>query len=153
MSDVMADVEASSFDLALVVLLGLGVAGALWLARFALDVAPMTARRREQLRRALPLASGAVIVLALLFGAGVLFSRYPAHMPYAVAAIVGGLAFASWFAIRDAVSGIFVKAGRMSRIGDRVRVGEIEGRVVRMGRACSSWRPRAASTPRSPTAA
>lgn len=129
----MADVEASSFDLVLVVLLGLSVWGGLWLARFALDVAPMRARRREQLRRAVPLASGAVIVLALLLGAGVLFSRYPAHMPYAVAAIVGGLTLASWFAIRDAVTGVFVKVGRVCRVGDEVRIGEVEGRVARMG--------------------
>jgi hypothetical protein len=117
----------------LVLLLGLAVWGALWLGRFALDVAPISSRRRERLRRAMPVVTGAVVVLALFLATGLLFARYPAHLPYAVAVIAGVLALASWFAIRDVVSGVFVKAGRVCRVGDYVRVGDVSGRVERMG--------------------
>lgn len=130
---VLGDIEASGWDVALVALLAL----ALWVlvrgARWAIDVAPLSTARREKLSRAYPAAAFVVAVLALLVAAGVLFERYPQHFPIAVAVILGGLAAAMWFVIKDLVSGVFVRAGRMVELGDQIRVGEVAGRVTRMG--------------------
>lgn len=132
-SSVMGDINASGWDLLVVLGLAAAVYGLLRAARFAVDVAPMSRPRREALRRAFPLVTAAVGVLYLLFAAGLFFERYPQHFPIAVAVILGVSIAASWFAVRDLVSGIFLKAGRVCRVGDYVRVGDVQGRVERMG--------------------
>ena len=129
----IADVGASGWDLLWAVFGALALWGLLRLGRFAIDVAPLSGRRREALRRAFPVAAGALGVLYLLLSAALLFERYPQHFPIAVAVILGVALAASWFAVRDLVSGIFLKAGRVCRVGDYVRIGEVQGRVERMG--------------------
>lgn len=132
-SSVMGDINASGWDLLVVVVLAIALYGVVRGARFAVDVAPLSGIRREALRRAFPLFTALVGVLYLLFAAGVVFERYPQHFPIAVAVILGVSIAASWFAVRDLVSGIFLKAGRVCRVGDYVRIGEVQGRVERMG--------------------
>lgn len=132
-SSVMGDINASGWDLVVVLFLAALLWALLRAARFGLDVAPLAAERREQLRRAFPLVSAIAGLLYLLFAAGLFFERYPQHFPIAVAVILGVSIAASWFAVRDLVSGIFLKAGRVCRAGDYVRVGEVQGRVQRMG--------------------
>lgn len=133
LSSVMGDINASGWDLLVVVVLAFAVYGVLRAARFAVDVVPLSRLRREALRRAFPLLTAVVGVLYLLFAAGLVFERYPQHFPIAVAVILGVSIAASWFAVRDLVSGIFLKAGRVCRVGDYVRVGDVQGRVERMG--------------------
>ena len=132
-ASVMGDVYTSFGDLAMILLGALLVWGLLRAARFAIDVVPLAPPRREQLRRAHPLLSGAAAVFYLLLSAAFFFDKYPAHFPIAVAVILGVSIAASWFALRDVVSGIFLKAGRVCRVGDYVRIGEVQGRVERMG--------------------
>jgi small-conductance mechanosensitive channel len=129
----MGDIHASGWDLVLVLLLAAVLYAVLRAARFGLDLAPLSAERREALRRAFPVVSAFVGVLYLLFAAGLFFERYPQHFPVAVAVILGVSIAASWFAVRDLVSGVFLKAGRVCRAGDYVRVGDVQGRVQRMG--------------------
>lgn len=130
---VLGDIGASGWDLGAALLLGLLVAALVRGARFAIDVAPALAPRREALTRAFPLVAAAIGVLYLLFAAGLVFERYPQHFPIAVAVILGVTIAASWFAVKDLVSGIVLRAGRVLRVGDRVRAGALEGRVLRMG--------------------
>lgn len=132
-SSLLGDINASGWDLLWAVVLAFFLVGVLRVARFAIDVVPVAGHRRESLRRAYPIVAGAAGVLYLLVAAGLLFERYPQHFPLAVAVILGLSIAASWFAVRDLVSGIFLKAGRVCRVGDYVRVGEVQGRVERMG--------------------
>lgn len=130
---VLGDIGASGWDLGAALILALLVVALLRGARFAIDVLPALAPRREALARAFPLVAAAIGVLYLLFAAGLVFERYPQHFPIAVAVILGVTIAASWFAVKDLVSGIVLKAGRVLRVGDRVRAGALEGRVARMG--------------------
>jgi small-conductance mechanosensitive channel len=81
----------------------------------------------------LPVLATVIWVAYLLFAARMLFKDSPGQIPFVVAAILGGVAIASWSAIRDALSGVFVKAGRVCRVGDHVSVEGVKGRIVRMG--------------------
>lgn len=99
----------------------------------ALDYVPVGTDRREALARARPLAGTAIVLLYVLFAAGVVFKEHPAQLPLALAFVVVGFVVASWTVVRDVVSGVFLKAGRVCRVGDHVRVGGVEGRVERMG--------------------
>lgn len=130
---VIGDMSASGWDLAWVLMLAALLWAVLRGARYAIDIAPLSGARREQFRRAFPLFSAITGVLFLLFASGLFFERYPSHFPIAVAVILGASMAASWFAVRDLVSGIFLKAGRVCRVGDYVRVGDVQGRVERMG--------------------
>lgn len=132
-TSLLGDIHASGWDLLSSVALAVVLYGLLRVARFAIDVVPVAGHRRESLRRAFPIVSGAAGVLYLLVAAGLLFERYPQHFPVAVAVILGLTIAASWFAVKDLVSGIFLKAGRVCRVGDYVRVGDVQGRVQRMG--------------------
>lgn len=132
-SSVMGDIHASGWDLLVVSLLALALYGVLHAVRFGLELAPLSMERRESLRRAFPVVGALAAVLFLLFASGFLFDRYPEHFPIAVMVILGVSLTASWFAIRDLVSGIYLKASRVCRAGDYVRVGEVQGRVQRMG--------------------
>jgi small-conductance mechanosensitive channel len=129
----MGDISASGWDLVWVLLFAVVLWAVLRSARFAIDVVPLSKLRREAFRRAFPLFSAVTTVLFLLFASGLFFERYPEHFPVAVAVILGASMAASWFAVRDLVSGIFLKAGRVCRVGDYVRVGDVQGRVERMG--------------------
>jgi len=130
---VMADITSSGWDLLFVLTLSVALYGALRAARFAIDVVPLSAERRESLRRGFPVFAALSVLLYLLFAAGLFFERYPAHFPIAVAVILGVSLAASWFGVRDLVSGVFLKAGRVCRVGDYVRIGDVQGRVERMG--------------------
>ena len=130
---VMGDITSSGWDLLLVLVLSVVLYGVLRAARFAVDVVPLSAERRETLRRGFPVLAALSTLLYLLFAAGIFFERYPAHFPIAVAVILGVSIAASWFGVRDLVGGVFLKAGRVCRVGDYVRIGEVQGRVERMG--------------------
>lgn len=133
MSTLIGDMAGSIFQLLEIMLLGVVLFLVLRAARFAIDVVPLSAERREGLRRAFPLGAAASVVLYLLVSAGIFFAPYPEDFPTAVAVILGGSIAASWFGLRDVVSGVFVRAGRVVRVGDYVSVGDLQGRVERMG--------------------
>jgi hypothetical protein len=99
----------------------------------ALDYVPVGPDRRETLARARPLAGTLIVLLYLLFAVGVVFKAQPSQLPAALAFVVVGFVVASWTVVRDVVSGVFLKAGRVCRVGDHVRIGNVEGRVERMG--------------------
>ncbi len=106
---------------------------ALRAVRFAIDVAPIAASRRDALRRAFPVVAAACGLGYLLVAAGLFFEPYPQHFPIAVAVILGVALAASWFGVRDVLSGVLLKADRAFAVGDHVRIGDIEGVVARLG--------------------
>ncbi len=125
---------SAALGLPLLLLLGLLVLiGLLRALGIALDYVPVSADRRETLARARPLLGTIFVLLYVLFAAGVVFKAHPGQLPLVLALVVLGFVIASWSAVRDVVSGVFLKAARVCRVGDHVRVGNVEGRVERMG--------------------
>ncbi len=102
-------------------------------ARFGIDVAPLSALRREALRRAFPAFAGLCAVGYLLYVCGALTEPGTPAFWIAIAIVLLGSLGASWFALYDMVSGVFLKLGRVCQVGDYVRVGDVQGRVERMG--------------------
>ncbi|MGF1469330.1 MAG: mechanosensitive ion channel domain-containing protein [Sandaracinaceae bacterium] len=101
--------------------------------RVLLDYLPLSPERRRRARRAYPVVAGSAALLYFLWVAATLFGDRPERLALAVAAVLAATVAASWFAIRDVVAGVVLKAGRVVQVGDRVRIGEVEGRVERMG--------------------
>ena len=123
----------STWEVLRVLVLGGGLYVALRAARYAIDLVPLSPSRREALRRAFPALAGGLVVAYLLFACGAVFE--PGSIPFwvGVGVVVAGSLAASWFALRDLVSGVFLKVGRVARVGDYVRIGDVQGRVERMG--------------------
>ncbi len=127
--------ELSSFSIDIIVV----VAAALLLialllgARQLLEIVPLSKARRETLSRAGPVAATVMALLYCLWSVRLLFRSAPTYMPLLVGLVLVGFTIASWPAIRDFTAGVFIKAGRVCREGDHVRVGEVHGRIVRMG--------------------
>ena len=61
------------------------------------------------------------------------FEDHPEYSPLVLTALIAGFVWVSWFAIRDFVSGVFIKIGGVCRAGDWVRFEHLEGRVVELG--------------------
>ncbi|MBX3271788.1 MAG: mechanosensitive ion channel [Sandaracinaceae bacterium] len=129
----LGDVTSGGWVLAWLLLGAALLYGALRLLRFAIDVVPLARERRETLRAAFPVVAAAAALGYLLLAAAWFFGPHPEHFPIAVAVIVGVALAASWFGVRDVVSGVLLAAGRLLEVGDHVRVGDVEGRVASKG--------------------
>jgi small-conductance mechanosensitive channel len=101
--------------------------------RYFLNVVPMTKARRSTVFRFLPTAELLVGLLYVLSAVPLVFKDHPDYSPIVLSVILGGIVWVSWFAIRDFMAGVFLKAGKVCRTGDHVRLDGIEGRVKAMG--------------------
>ncbi|NRA36467.1 MAG: mechanosensitive ion channel [Polyangiaceae bacterium] len=99
------------------------------LARFL----PIGRVRRELVVRAAPLAGGAVTLGYVLLATGFALQDHPIAAAFGFGLVLIAGVGASWFAIRDFVAGAFLRAERVCQPGDVVQIGDIQGRVVRMG--------------------
>jgi len=120
-------------NLVLVAAAGVLLFGVLFGARWALSVLPMNKERRAVLERASPLVGALVVLSYLLLAARSLFHDEPIALPVVLALVVAGFAFAAWPAARDVLAGVSLKAGRVCHVGDHIRCGDLEGRVLSMG--------------------
>jgi small-conductance mechanosensitive channel len=127
--------NAAQQGLGLLVLLvgGIVLVGILSLAGYALRLVPMTRSRREWVGRFAPIIAALAGFLYVLFFARQAFRESPESLPFVMALVLSGCGAASWFAIRDYLAGVFLKAGRVLQVGDHVQIGDVKGRVGRLG--------------------
>lgn len=127
------ELQSSGGHIALLVLGGLLLFGGLIALRWVLELVPMARARRDAIARATPVVGALVGVAYLLWVGKSLFHRHPDYEPFVLTVIVAGVVAASWFAVRDVITGVILKAGRVCQVGDQVRVEGVEGRIKRMG--------------------
>ncbi len=127
------DLQTSGLRIGLVLALGLLLVLLLQLGSWLVSVVPMSKDRRQTVRQVGPVVT-AVLALIYAFIAGrILFDQFPNYVPAVLLGIIGVTVGLSWSVLRDFVSGFFVRAGLLARVGDRLEVGGIEGRVERIG--------------------
>ena len=93
-------------------------------------VLPLAASRRANIRRALPFLETLVALVYILTAVPMVFKDHPHYSPLVLSALIAGVVWVSWFAIRDVVVGLVLKAGGVCKVGDWVRLDEVEGRVI-----------------------
>jgi hypothetical protein len=69
----------------------------------------------------------------LLSAVPMVLNDHPKYTPIALALIVLGFAWVSWFAIREFINGVLFKAGQVCQVGDHVHINDIHGRILQMG--------------------
>ena len=131
--DQALEFEISAFGALLFVLLGLLLYALFRWVHHLVRIVPIARSRRERIQRMLPFAETLVAMLYILTAVPMVFEDHPQYSPLVLTALIGGFVWVSWFAIRDFVSGVFIKIGGICRAGDWVRFEGLEGRVVEMG--------------------
>lgn len=120
-------------DLVLVLVYAAVIGGLLAVLRGAIEVVPLSRGRRQAATRAMPvLAAAGVLALAVLV-VRTLLSDQPRMAAAGTMLVIGAFTVASWSALRDVASGVFLKAGQVCREGDLVRIDDLSGRVIAMG--------------------
>lgn len=123
---------ASMLDLLLLVLGALVLAGLLRAVVSLLRILPVGRTARDAIDRFAPLAGVALAIAYTTSAVAVLLAREPGFASIFVALIVLLVAFA-WAPLYDLVSGVAFRLGRVCREGDVVVIGDLKGRVVRIG--------------------
>ncbi|MCB9683878.1 MAG: mechanosensitive ion channel [Alphaproteobacteria bacterium] len=121
------------FGMLRVVLVGLALAGALSLLRWAIDTAPMSSGRRQALRQGAPLMG---VLLGVLYLAWVVQQLFTEEAPFAAAGVLGVLFGGLWLArhvLHDGLTGAVLRAGGTLARGDQVRIDGVTGRVRWLG--------------------
>jgi len=127
------ELGVSGLSLLVVLLTSIALLVALSGLRGLIAILPIRKSRREQLRRARPVVETVVVVLYLAIAVPKLFGDDERLAPVVLAVLLLGLIAVSWSAIRDLINGIFIKAGALCQVGDRVEVEDTHGRVKRLG--------------------
>ena len=125
--------EISVIVILLLVLLGAVLAALLaGLARLLRDL-PLSPGRRDALDRALPVIKSVAWLTYMLGAIPVVFDGHPRYTPIATTLVLLGVVVVSWFAIRDFVAGVVLRAGRVLSLGDHLTLDGASGEVVRLG--------------------
>ena len=129
----LGDLEVSGLGVVGVLLFAFVLFGLLRTLRWLVGLVPMSKARREALSRIRPVLEALIAAIYLLIAVPIVFKGHGELTPLILAVLVFGLLGVSWFAIRDFVNGMFIKAGELCRIGDRVEVDDKAGVVKRLG--------------------
>ena len=125
-------INISGLDLALLLGRGLLILGLLRMLSWLVAIAPMRRSRRDLLQTLGPLFAVVVCVAYLLLAVQEIFGGDSGAMPLMLGVGLVGTAAALWGPIRDLLSGVFLRSGRIVRIGDEIQLGELRGRVERL---------------------
>lgn len=122
----------SVFDLLVLTLGAVGLIALLRLVTFLFGVLPAPARVRGSLQRFAPVLGLTVLVAYIASGVAVLLAREPEFAAVLVSLVAVLMIFA-WSPLYDLIGGVAFRFGDLCRLGDHVRVGDVEGRVLMIG--------------------
>ncbi len=124
--------EISTFWTVALILLGLVLVGLMRGLRRLIEQLAIGQARKETLRRYLPLAEIIVGLLYVLVSVPVILDHDPKTTPIVTAGILLGGVAVLWFAIRDFVHGVLLKASDVCRVGDQIQFGDVRGHLTRL---------------------
>jgi hypothetical protein len=130
---VIDTIRIVAFDCLLAIGGALALAAVLRLGAAALEAVPMSRARRALLARLRPLAAAILIAAYVAMIARWVLDSDDRRSWIALAVVVGVVVAASWTSLRDLLEGVYLRAGQTFAAGDRVQIGEVRGRVQRLG--------------------
>jgi len=125
--------QISAVGIILFIAVGLGLIGLFQGLRYLLRVSRVARRRKVALHTTLTVLETIAGLAYVVSSVPMIFQGQPQYSPYFAVLVIIAVLWISWVAIRDLVHGVFFKAGRTCRPGDRVVVGAVDGRVQRLG--------------------
>ena len=121
----------SVFDLFLLTLGAVGLIAILRLVAFGFRILPVPQQIRDSLQRFAPVLGLTVLVAYVASGVAFLLTREP-EFAAVLLSLVGVLIIFAWAPLYDLIGGVAFRFGRWCHEGDQVRVGDVEGRVLRI---------------------
>ena len=129
----MTEFGLSGFDVVAFVLVGLLIFGLFRGLRVLISRRlGLTRERRATIQRAMPAVEALAYLVYALSALPLVLDDHPEVTAIALSAVFATIIAVSWFALRDFTAGVFVKSGQLCTVGDYVRFGAIEGRVIRL---------------------
>lgn len=125
--------ESSGFRLLLLLAGGVVLFASAWALSQVVRFVPMGRDRRELVARMTPALAALLGLGYALVAVRELFRGQPTSVPFALALVVAGFGAAAWFAMRDLLAGVVLRAGHFCQVGDQIEVDGVKGRVRRMG--------------------
>ncbi len=122
----------AGIELTLMTLGAIALVVVLQLLAFLVDVLPVPVRVRNSLQRLGPILGLAVLLAYVASAVAFLLEREPEFAAVLVT-LVGLLMVFAWALLYDLISGVAFRFGRLCRVGDQVRVGDVQGRVLEIG--------------------
>jgi len=126
-------VEFSSYGVALLIIQGLVILALFRALRSSLERTDLRDITRARIDRLLPVGEAITALVYFLSAIPQVLKDDPEWSPIAVALVLIGVGYVSWFAIRDYVNGVFLRAGRVIRVGDQIAAAGQHGIVQRLG--------------------
>lgn len=106
---------------------------ALMAMRALVEIIPVTRARRETLRRSIPVVATAIALLFCVAAVRLMLATQPGFAAIGTSLVLLLFAVLAFGPMRDVVSGVFLKAGRVCQEGDHVRIDDLSGRITHMG--------------------
>jgi small-conductance mechanosensitive channel len=127
------DLQISGLGLVAVLLFAFVLFAVLKAARWVVKQLPLSKSRRSTLARFRPVLEALTTVVYLLISVPIVFAGHREFTPLVLAILLFGMIGVSWFAIRDFVNGMSIKASQLCDVGDRVTIDEHSGVVRQLG--------------------
>lgn len=129
----MNPVYVSAGTVLLTMLGGVLLYGLLRGVRRLLRVLPLNRRQQRRVQRVLPVVEGFVAVAYIASTVPLVFDRQPAYAALMLVIIAVVLVAVGFNELRDMVSGLVLRSGDALRVGDRIGLDGVQGRVRRVG--------------------
>lgn len=101
--------------------------------RWLVEIIPVTRARRDAMRRSVPVVAALLALLFSVAAVRMMLATRPAYAAVGTTLVLLLFAALAFGPLRDAVSGVVLKAGRVCQQGDHVRIDDLSGRIVEMG--------------------
>ncbi len=128
----IALLQSVGVDLIIVLGSALAIALGFRVANEVLTALPTT-RARAAYERVRPVLAVALVVVWAVFALRWLLRDDASASRYAVVLVGGVFIVAMWRVIRDVVEGAFLRVANTMMVGDQVQIGDVRGRVQRVG--------------------
>ncbi len=127
------ELQISGLSLIMILIVGALIYAVLRWVRSRLLSLQMSKRRRIIVDRTRPLIEAVTTIAYVLWAVGYLLGDHPLYTTIVLGALVVGFVWISWFAIRDVVAGMLLKASELCLPGDHIEIGGVSGRVRGLG--------------------
>lgn len=131
--EAVSELEGAGLNLLWLLLVGLLLVAFLAALRGALALVPLNRKRHNLVEGAIPLIASLTGFAYLLYSLRLLFGDQPQYLPLVLGLATVMVIGASWFAVRDLISGVLLKSGRVCKVGDRIRIADVDGVIQHMG--------------------
>lgn len=98
-----------------------------------LELVPMSEDRKAAVRRLRPMVGLVTLLVFVLLATHEVFSGYGSVLPFALLVVLAGFYAAFRSVIRDIFAGLALRSENSCRMGDHLRVADMEGRVTALG--------------------